>query len=307
MILSQQSKGRFAVVACTDSKMVPLACAVLYSAHLASPDIEFDKILIGLDIHHEQELQILEFAKQNNFSIKTILLKRAELGPVVNKYGAATLRLRMDNHIKERYDRILYLDCDIMVIESLSTLFQINLQGNTAAAVADLMKPWKGNHDRLKELGVSFGNYFNSGVILFDMSKANASRIWERTESELERRAWRRADQDVLNKVLASQWLRLPIKWNFTNPFHYRKSIKPAIVHFAGGGFGGRPWYRGSIRLHRKYKLFYINTFANTPWSDFIPESTLWERIQGEYRYYLSTIRRHFPVGDHLKQNNFVI
>jgi len=307
MTLPQQPKGRFATAVCVDDRMLPLACATLYSCHLASPDIEFDKILIGLDIPSEQKAEIDEFKKQKSFDIKTIFLSRDTLGPVVSKYGASTLRLRLDRHLAEQYDRILYLDCDILVLKSLTPLFSMDLQGKTAAAVADLMKPWKGNYERLREMGVSFGNYFNSGVMLFDMNKANADRIWENSEKELEMRAWRRGDQDVLNKVLADRWRHLPVKWNFMGPFHYIKSIDPAIIHFTGGDFGGRPWRHGSIGLHKKYKRLYIDIFSHTPWTGFIPETSLWERIRGEYRYYMSTVRRHFPVQTYLRQNNFTI
>jgi lipopolysaccharide biosynthesis glycosyltransferase len=303
MPVSEQSKVPFAVVACTDKNMVQLACATLYSAHLASPDIAFDKIIVGLDIPREQEANIQDFANKRKFSIKLINLKRAEAGDIVKKYGGMVLRLRLDKHIESHYDRILYLDCDTIVFKTLSTLFNIDLEGNAAAAVADLMKPWKGNYERLKNLGVSYGNYFNSGVILFDIARSNEAQIWENSENELERFPWRRPDQDVLNKVLANQWLRLPVIWNFTSPFHYRRSIKPAIVHFAG--LSERPWHPGSLRLHRKYRDFYQDAFRDTAWSNYIPELSFRAQLRGEYRYWLSTLRRHGPVSAHLKRNYF--
>ncbi|MBT3069799.1 glycosyltransferase family 8 protein [Rhodomicrobium sp. Az07] len=301
MPTSEQPKVPFAVVVCTDKNMLQLACATLYSAHLASPDIAFDKIIVGLDIPPEQEAQVLEFAEKKNIPIKLINLKRDELGEAARKYGGTALRLRIDQYIQNSYERILYLDCDVIVVKSLSNLFKVNLNGYAAAAAADLMKPWKGNYERLNALGLSYGNYFNAGVIMFDMARSRAEGIWERSESELEQFPWRRRDQDVLNKVLAGRWLRLPVIWNFTSPFHYRRSIKPAIVHFAG--LGERPWHPGSLWLHREYRNFYRDAFKDTAWSDYIPDLSFRAQLRGEYRYWLSTLRRHGPVSSHLKRN----
>lgn len=55
-------------------------------------------------------------------------------------------RLFLEDIVDENEDRILYMDCDVIVNGSLKDLWNMELNGNVGAALADAFSPWyRGN------------------------------------------------------------------------------------------------------------------------------------------------------------------
>lgn len=141
--------------------------------------------------------------------------------------------------------RILYLDCDMIVLESLAPLWNTPLGGMTLGAVED-----QGSSKLLKSdksiLGVE--RYLNSGLLLVDLDTWRARNTEERLRrfGETRRdipRLWH--DQTILNAVLKDETLFLEPRWNRmvhclldgTSPETLEEN--PAVVHFTGGS---KPW-----------------------------------------------------------------
>lgn len=151
-------------------------------------------------------------------------------------------------------DRVLYLDVDVLVRRNLSGLFARNLGGMPIGAISDAYP--EGACQRLG-LPLSCG-YFNSGVLLMDLSAWRQDEIAKGTMAYLERNRedltkCRYADQDGLNVFLQGRWKNLEEIWNF-NLYHcsldpaslpepLRAALRegPAIVHFADAR---KPWMR---------------------------------------------------------------
>jgi lipopolysaccharide biosynthesis glycosyltransferase len=155
-----------------------------------------------------------------------------------------------------RVDRVLYLDCDTIVADSLEPLWQTALGDNYLAAVTNVFQR---NHvQRPAELGLAGPEvYFNSGVLLMNLDLmrrdgcSGALRDYARAHaSELE---W--PDQDALNVVLGSRRLALHPRWNVMNSmFAFRGARRvfgrqalrearrsPGIRHFEGPA-QNKPW-----------------------------------------------------------------
>ncbi|MDD3435543.1 MAG: glycosyltransferase family 8 protein [Candidatus Gastranaerophilales bacterium] len=122
-------------------------------------------------------------------------------------------------------ERIIYLDADIVVKNSLKELWQTNLSEDYIGVVE--------NFDRTKSFK------FNSGVMLVNAQK------W--LEDEIPRRAMKILQEDesceeVLNKLFEEKIRFLDLKWNFQcSPMN--KIIKqPYIIHYTGGF---KPWIKG--------------------------------------------------------------
>ncbi|KAH9475744.1 General stress protein A [Psilocybe cubensis] len=137
-------------------------------------------------------------------------------------------------------ERVLYLDADILVRESVRALWNTDLKGKTIAAAPDVGYPM--GHDKDKRRP-----YFNAGVILVDLSRArqNSTALTQLAKSM---KNAKHLDQDALNLHFQNDWLSLDLKWNAQGlgtyaqyPSDDRNALDlnpmkedPHIVHFTG-------------------------------------------------------------------------
>lgn len=148
-------------------------------------------------------------------------------------------------------EKLLYLDCDMIVLDDLAPLFDINLGDKTLGVVSDLF-------GSARAYAKGFGlHYFNSGMVLFNIPKWKAEHCLEQSLkfiqgpfSRLFSGKKHAGDQDVLNMLFQGQVVYVHPKYNAVNPLFLRRPDfrgdvfkeahdKPVIVHFAGGA---KPW-----------------------------------------------------------------
>lgn len=134
---------------------------------------------------------------------------------------AAHLRVLVPHLLPSHVKRVLYLDSDILCVGPLRELSDLDLLGNTVAAVRDA------NARRLCDMGgmpglADYGElrpqapYFNSGVLLIDVPAWHNDDITAKCLDYARRHAAeaRFPDQDALNYALHGRWLRLDKRWN---------------------------------------------------------------------------------------------
>lgn len=167
-------------------------------------------------------------------------------------------------------DRVLYLDPDIVIINSLEQLYNIDLQGNYFAASTHLFSLMQTvNRVRLKMPPKSV--YINSGVMLIDLKQLRKEQQIEQV-LEYYRKNKNRIylfDQDILNGLYCKQTLVIsPLLYNLDERYYKLHNINPynkknkidhqwvadntSIIHFCGKT---KPWnakYKG-----RFGELFY--------------------------------------------------
>ena len=195
------------------------------------------------------------------------------------------LRLFMAEALPKELDRVLYLDCDTVVAQSLKHLWNVRLGDRIAGAV---MEP-----TIYKEVKESIGlgpedGYFNSGVLLVNLKKWREENIQEKLLEFWKEKGGKlfASDQDVINGTLKGRILPLPPRYNFfTNYryFFYRSLLRvspsyravtwaefreakrhPFIIHYMGDE---RPWIAGNLNHYRKaYERYLAQTeWAKTP------------------------------------------
>ncbi|MGL4943356.1 MAG: glycosyltransferase family 8 protein [Thermoguttaceae bacterium] len=148
-------------------------------------------------------------------------------------------------------EKLLYLDCDMIVLGDLGPLFATPLEGYLFAAVSDL---FGAAHVFSKGFGL---RYFNAGMLLINVPlwKQNCClekslQFTQGTFSELFSGKKHCGDQDVLNMLFQGQVVYVHPKYNAVNPLFLRRvdfrgtvfdevCNSPVIVHFAGGA---KPW-----------------------------------------------------------------
>ena len=139
-------------------------------------------------------------------------------------------------------DKVLYLDSDLIVNQSLGSLFEIELYEHLLAAAWD-----------------TDGISFNAGVMLINNKKWRQEKLKERlieqsivTIREVEEGRFENfnGDQTILNQVCSNQWLELDKEFNlqvghdvtaFYNKWnnYFSELVPPSIIHFVSYR---KPW-----------------------------------------------------------------
>jgi lipopolysaccharide biosynthesis glycosyltransferase len=181
-------------------------------------------------------------------------------------------------------DRILFLDLDLIVTDSLQPLWETDLQGRLVAAVTNVLP----HHyaERLISAGFDTSAYFNAGVLLMDLDRMRqqgcTASMLNYGISHAESLVLR--DQDALNAVLADHRLPLDPRWNCMNSFFVypwsedlfdsellaRAKSKPAIRHFEGPATN-KPWH---YLCEHDSRHLYAEHRKQTPWPRFRSEGT---------------------------------
>jgi lipopolysaccharide biosynthesis glycosyltransferase len=159
----------------------------------------------------------------------------------------------------EEYERILYLDSDL-VIESgpFGNLFKIDMKGKAIAAVRDapqwIDRKWVA--PAFLDLGIPQAAYFNSGVMLIDTQAFVSSDLLNRCLAfgRQNRSLMTQHDQQLLNCVLHGDWVELSPLWNWQHTTHslYADVMLPVIItHFITEL---KPWNDPEGRIPPRFK-----------------------------------------------------
>lgn len=186
-------------------------------------------------------------------------------------------RLMIDRLVGPDVERLLYLDCDMLVRDDVGYLFDLDLEGNAIAAVRDTIGAFiTGGRDlaRNRDLFDPADYYFNAGMVLIDTANWREANIIGRMEEAYASGVMQRIyyDQDLLNLIFRHRWLKLPWRWNTVDARHAHEGLDPAILHYTGenkpwGVFAGMLQSVAFARLYRHVmtnELFY--RFARHRW-----------------------------------------
>jgi lipopolysaccharide biosynthesis glycosyltransferase len=220
--------------------------------------LNFHVIHENLDLFEDED----GFFKLNNIAFYSTLNYDLSLFPTSGHITKATyFRLLISDLLPKYINKVIYLDVDILVQKSLSSLYEIDLQKHALAAALD--EDYIGNS---KRLGLNNKYYFNAGVLLINLSFwrkynvfENATKLMSDSNFEI---LWH--DQDILNVLLNDYVFHLDQMWNYqlvmikkNNYFKYLY-IRPYIIHFTGSGQYSKPWFFKSQNIY-SYKYRYLN------------------------------------------------
>lgn len=164
-------------------------------------------------------------------------------------------------------DRILYMDADVLVRESLAPVWETPMEKMALAAVkgaVNLSDKWEWNSDRpyWDLLSGMKGGYINAGVTLLHLAEIRGRGLDARWH-ELTGKRFYYQDQDILNMTCQGAVAYLAPKYNrlayleegdfgqfVTEGIYTREEVRevlrsPAIIHYAGD----KPWKRYDTNL----------------------------------------------------------
>jgi lipopolysaccharide biosynthesis glycosyltransferase len=281
------------LVASTDARYLPHLGALIASVLSNANQGMFIDFLVldgGLAEYDRRSLISLE-SIHPNCKISFIDMSREFEGFQTTSFFTISTfyRLAMPRILINR-DRVLFLDTDMIVTGDVAELFQIDLGEMVIGAVRDLiMKSFyaagvRSNSETGGQLarnylcdylgmGCKADEYFQAGVILFDLKKFREAFLGERMIMDMAQNHYWFLDQDVLNKHLLGKTKFIGHEWNVvtldvehksflskSEAAIYIKSLQsPKIVHFAGFY---KPW-ESSESQFRHYYWYYLRL---TPW-----------------------------------------
>ena len=269
--------SRIHIAACCDENYIPYAAVMMLSALTSTPGKSITFHLINCSISSEsiRKLQVLISSHDGQLEIYQ---PDDELyrGLPTLRYGEAVYqRINLPEYIPPDIGRILYIDADTLVLGNLDELWQVDLKGHLVAAVENL------SPSACRDIGLPRTEYFNSGVLLIDLTGWRREKIHLQVTDYARENAHRLqyVDQCSLNAVLRGRWLRLMPEWNQQSDIYkvvqkYHKGssytqksmeeaiLDPKIVHFTGKK---KPWM---VYCFHPFKSQHEAFLKATPWAD---------------------------------------
>lgn len=288
----QQAFEPVSICFASDDNYAPYLKVAIYSL-LCNRNRErsYDIIILHKRISKEHQGEILGLADgKSGVSIRFVNVVEAdrELQSDVGCYYAVetNYRLLLFSKLFQNYRRMLYLDCDIIVTGDVGELFDVDLEGKSAAGVEDVGFRWLAYTKRAifldnkpynvlnyctDVLGIKDpGGYVNAGVLLFDLEKCRQKVSFRDVVETLHSRNFFYNDQDVLNILLEGNIKQVDCKWNYMNNIAFylecdRKEFRELYLDL----------YREDYRI-----IHYIS--AKKPWNGEVPMGEVWQKYADE-------------------------
>ena len=261
--------------------------------------------------------ELVTYLEKNSITFVTArnsMLPKMASGYAGHLTPAASARLFLAE-ILEKFpvDRFLYLDGDVEIVHSLSSLAKINLPQDYIAAAEEYGPLLKMNDSRsvtkwqkrLQGLGMPEGaSYFNSGVILAHMQS------WAKISNDAQAFLVENTpaciyfDQCALNAVCYNRRLILSPKWNFQAPLfrlNVETDIKPNIVHFTGAH---KPW--ASVQLARPWQARGPFLAARTELPQLWKRTALRSSLQTSLKHQRNVLKQYIEKPNDKRRRSFL-
>lgn len=179
---------------------------------------------------------------------------------------AASFRLLLPELLPE-YDKILYLDCDIVVRQDVGRLYRETELGENWLGVV-FEASIEQQAERFRALGCDPYRYFNSGFLLMNLAQMREDGVTERLLDACRVPYLEFPDQDALNQVCQGRVVPLSPLYDSIRTFFIPK-YKPDFVRQYGEALwdavqkegtihytGGKPWDLFTVQFRAWWQVF---------------------------------------------------
>jgi lipopolysaccharide biosynthesis glycosyltransferase len=265
---------RITIVYACDNNFVSLLGASIKSLEVNSPENDLDIYVINDGISKLNILKLQESITSSRIDLKIINIEdvKGAKENVPRLFGQVLpittfFRLFIHTFLPPETERVLYLDCDMIVLSDVSELWKIDLDGKILAAVQDpgiktLGCSWGGGVKNYEELGFkSDDKYLNAGLLLINLKEWVSNEIPKKAleAAVIHRKHIVYSDQYCLNAVLATRWLELDPGWNHLVSDDAEGA---KLLHY----IGNKPTYT-NYPYSKKYQDIFFEYLNQTPWN----------------------------------------
>lgn len=264
-------KEPIALLTTLNENYLPQLKVLITSIWVNNPDETFLLYLIHRSIPQAELEEMAGDCIRLNCTLCPVMVNEAlfRAAPTTRRYPQEMYyRLLAPQLLPKTLDRIIYLDPDTLVINTLRPLWELDLEGNLFAAAAHTGPTELANDVNRIRLKTEH-KYYNSGVLLIDLA-AGRERI---APEEIFRYAEEHPkelilpDQDILNILFGDQTLELDdYIWNYDarnfRSYMMRSSgtstvdwvvENTVVLHFCGKAKPWKPRYKHRFGLLYKH------------------------------------------------------
>lgn len=206
------------ILCATDDNYAPYCGIMLTSLFENNKDCHFDVfVFVSDDISKVNKTKFEKLVQKYRNDIVLITIDDSMVAEFPISNGTYVTkptyyRLLAATLLPTNINKVIYLDCDIVVIDSIKPLWNVNLEGKALAVCEDC--DYQYHSDRL---GLSEFGYFNAGVMVINLD------YWRKHDLNLEFKEYNfdhptgllLMDQDILNGVCFNEKVWLPVRYNF--------------------------------------------------------------------------------------------
>ena len=263
MVLAPAFKEKNVAVFCSTDDRFALYAGVLMGSIIehASPEWNYDLIILEDGVSELKKEKIRRLAEgRPNVSIRLCCVAELMEGkkfPVEAGYSIAIWYRLFAATIFRHYEKIVYLDCDVAVLDDIAKLYHADMGDNWLAGCTDVGIVGMAQRPKLRQyyrdvIGYDdVTEYVNSGVLIFNISQFHQHKVEEACVEAALGNRFRHQDQDTLNYVCRGHIFLLDLGWNVLPPRVSRNNLppeilklwqekakRPSLVHFVGE----KPW-----------------------------------------------------------------
>lgn len=299
------------IVCNIDENYIEHCGVMLSSLFIHNSQEDFRIHIINSNVNLKQKERLITFCQRFNASLHfyDVDFSSIQNFPIRTQDHlslAAYLRLFMSKLIPDYVDKVLYLDCDLLVVNSIKELWETSVE-NIAVAAVEERPPYNTKSPASLGYPIEF-SYFNSGVMLVNLKLWREENLFDQFKTFITNNydVIRLHDQDVLNALLYKKRKFISIRWNimdfflFTQPKIQKRRLEdlqaaienPVIIHFTGKR---KPWSHSCDSPYRKQ---YIALAHRYHWNVITPQESI--------RYHIRKTWYIILTGLHLKRRRTV-
>ncbi|HDR0633103.1 General stress protein A [Pasteurella multocida] len=182
-------------------------------------DISF--YIFDLGISEESKKDICDVVIASGNKVYFIFVNESDFNQFPSNIDYISLatyaRLKATDYLPSSLNKIIYLDVDVLVFDSLETLWNIDISHYFAAACYDSFIENE-NHEHKKVISMSEREYyFNAGVMVFNLEEWRKIDVFSRSLELLDiyPNQMIYQDQDILNILFKNKIYYLDCRFNF--------------------------------------------------------------------------------------------
>lgn len=266
-------KKEIPIVYAVDDNYAPFLCVSLKSIlDNMNKDYFLKVYILNTGISEKNKSRIIEIAEENCNDVDVEYVDVADrMDSLKDKthlrdyYTNAIYYRIFIPSLFPQYEKIIYIDCDIVLINDISKLYNVDLGDNIVAAVhEEAMSSFDCFGSYSEEfLGVPRMQYFNSGLLVINTAEYRKETIETKFINLMLSEKFEVApDQDYLNVLLKDRVKLVDVGWNKT-PIPGKKFPDKLIslIHYK---LNFKPWHYKGVR----YEEFFWKYAKETPFYD---------------------------------------